>query len=268
MLFRRIKTHVEKENWFAVFVDFLIVVVGVFIGIQVANWNDARGDKVAFNLAMKRLEAELSITSNVLQNYNDSYGARMKRVQAALVDIRNCTATDEAIERINMALNLTSSFSYQDFPRDALTQLVTQDRFRDLQAPKLRDDLTTAASHLKGEIRFLKNIYGLLDGIDFAHPYVEYSDLIQPESDREIGAPVTHNFESRRLRLAVRPEVACKDPSFAERLYRWERAAQYTRSRNNGIIESIPQILKDVGLELKTIPDQIVDSDSSEDESD
>ena len=39
MLFRRVKAHIEKENWFAVFVDFLIVVVGVFIGIQVANWN-------------------------------------------------------------------------------------------------------------------------------------------------------------------------------------------------------------------------------------
>ena len=42
MIFRRIKAHIEKENWFAVFVDFLIVVVGVFIGIQVANWNDNR----------------------------------------------------------------------------------------------------------------------------------------------------------------------------------------------------------------------------------
>ena len=42
MLFRRIKAHVEKENWFAVVVDFIIVVVGVYIGIQVANWNDTR----------------------------------------------------------------------------------------------------------------------------------------------------------------------------------------------------------------------------------
>lgn len=42
MIFRRIKAHVEKENWFAVFIDFAIVVFGVFIGIQVANWNAER----------------------------------------------------------------------------------------------------------------------------------------------------------------------------------------------------------------------------------
>ncbi len=44
MIFRRVKAHIEKENWFAVSVDFFIVVVGVFIGIQVANWNESLAD--------------------------------------------------------------------------------------------------------------------------------------------------------------------------------------------------------------------------------
>lgn len=42
MLLRSITKHVREQNWFAVFIDFLIVVVGVFIGIQVANWNETR----------------------------------------------------------------------------------------------------------------------------------------------------------------------------------------------------------------------------------
>ena len=42
MLLRRLSQHVKNQNWFAVALDFLIVVVGVFIGIQVANWNEAR----------------------------------------------------------------------------------------------------------------------------------------------------------------------------------------------------------------------------------
>ena len=45
MLLRRITQHVKEQNWFAVFLDFLIVVVGVFIGLQVANWNEARADR-------------------------------------------------------------------------------------------------------------------------------------------------------------------------------------------------------------------------------
>ena len=42
MLLRRITQHVKDQNWFAVLIDFAIVVFGVFIGIQVANWNAAR----------------------------------------------------------------------------------------------------------------------------------------------------------------------------------------------------------------------------------
>ena len=42
MLLRSITKHVSEQNWVAVAIDFVIVVVGVFIGIQVANLNEAR----------------------------------------------------------------------------------------------------------------------------------------------------------------------------------------------------------------------------------
>ena len=42
MIVRRIGEHVRAHNWFAVAIDFAIVVVGVFIGIEVANWNQDR----------------------------------------------------------------------------------------------------------------------------------------------------------------------------------------------------------------------------------
>lgn len=44
MLLRRITQHVKDQNWFAVSIDFLIVVFGVFIGIQVSNWNESRSE--------------------------------------------------------------------------------------------------------------------------------------------------------------------------------------------------------------------------------
>ncbi len=40
MILRRPSRHVKDQIWFAVGIDFFIVVIGVFIGIQVSNWND------------------------------------------------------------------------------------------------------------------------------------------------------------------------------------------------------------------------------------
>lgn len=42
MLLRRVMEHVTEQNWTAIGIDFVIVVLGVFIGLQVSNWNDAR----------------------------------------------------------------------------------------------------------------------------------------------------------------------------------------------------------------------------------
>jgi hypothetical protein len=44
LILRSVMRHVREQNWLAVGLDFVIVVVGVFIGIQVANWNEQRAE--------------------------------------------------------------------------------------------------------------------------------------------------------------------------------------------------------------------------------
>lgn len=59
MLLRKITKHVEGQNGFAVGIDFLIVVFGVFIGIQVANWNVVRADRADNVRYMQRLHDDV-----------------------------------------------------------------------------------------------------------------------------------------------------------------------------------------------------------------
>jgi len=42
MILRRVADHLRKQAWTAVAIDFVIVVLGVFVGIQVSNWNEDR----------------------------------------------------------------------------------------------------------------------------------------------------------------------------------------------------------------------------------
>ena len=66
MLLRRITEHVKAQNWTAVALDFVIVVVGVFIGIQVANWNDARVEHEKKQLIHTRLQADFKLIQDEL----------------------------------------------------------------------------------------------------------------------------------------------------------------------------------------------------------
>lgn len=58
MLLRRITKHVKEQNWFAVGIDFFIVVVGVFIGLQVANWNGSQLERREEAAIIERLESD------------------------------------------------------------------------------------------------------------------------------------------------------------------------------------------------------------------
>jgi len=62
VILRSITRHVRDQNWFAVGIDFLIVVIvviGVFIGIQVANWNEARVDEGRAQACLERISLDL-----------------------------------------------------------------------------------------------------------------------------------------------------------------------------------------------------------------
>jgi len=59
MILRRVIAHVRKQEWTAIWIDLVIVVVGVFIGIQVANWNDARADDARTQAYLGRINANL-----------------------------------------------------------------------------------------------------------------------------------------------------------------------------------------------------------------
>ncbi|MCY7354398.1 MAG: hypothetical protein LH470_04835 [Lysobacter sp.] len=59
MILRRVIQHVRKQEWTAIWIDLLIVVVGVFIGIQVSNWNEGRATMRRAEVFTERLRSDL-----------------------------------------------------------------------------------------------------------------------------------------------------------------------------------------------------------------
>jgi len=94
MILRSITKHVRDQNWFAVGLDFLIVIVGVFIGIQVANWNDDRRDRENETLYLERLEQELSDISPQADAGHESVRAELERV----MEVRDYFLTGEGLD--------------------------------------------------------------------------------------------------------------------------------------------------------------------------
>jgi len=88
VLLRRVIEHVKSQNWLAVGLDFVIVVVGVFIGIQVSNWNDFRRDRADERLVLEELRqslaADVSKLSAVIERLNSAV-SEMSELRAHMV---------------------------------------------------------------------------------------------------------------------------------------------------------------------------------------
>jgi len=72
MILRRLTTAFRNQDWFTVVVETLIVVFGVFIGLQVNNWNAARHDRQLGETYTVRLIADLEkdlVSSTTMFNY-------------------------------------------------------------------------------------------------------------------------------------------------------------------------------------------------------
>ena len=45
MILRRLTESLKEQSWTAIWIEFVLLVAGVFLGIQVANWNEARVER-------------------------------------------------------------------------------------------------------------------------------------------------------------------------------------------------------------------------------
>lgn len=67
MILRRAIAHVRRQDWTAVFIELCIVVLGVFLGMQVNNWNEQRVAKAQERAHLGHLRAEIVDNRRVLE---------------------------------------------------------------------------------------------------------------------------------------------------------------------------------------------------------
>lgn len=94
MILRRVIEHVRAQNWTAVGIDFVIVVVGVFVGIQVSNWNEDRKSRQQERELLERLRLEISqniVSSQEKHRFFDTVYASAERLHDFLGNDAPCT---------------------------------------------------------------------------------------------------------------------------------------------------------------------------------
>lgn len=141
MLLRRVTKHIKAQDWFAVFVDFLIVVVGVFVGLQVQDWNDSRKERREELVLLDRLSEE---TQSLLDAHEQELATL--RTRAGILTGVNAVLFSQAPSRPITALEcgfISGSHVYRR-PADelpVLDEMLETGRFDLLRDPGIKEHL-------------------------------------------------------------------------------------------------------------------------------
>ncbi len=80
MILRRLSQSLKAQNWTAIWIEFVLLVLGVFLGIQVSNWNTEREERLKSAVVTERLKADLRME-----------GWRYRYLLAYYQDVRDAT---------------------------------------------------------------------------------------------------------------------------------------------------------------------------------
>jgi hypothetical protein len=145
MILSRVIDHVRAQNWTAIAIDFVIVVMGVFIGIQVSNWNDARVQSARQQVYVERLREDFIGIRERVEEHLKVYGGAIEGGDYLLAIVRADANDPAAIvvddDRVGRAFN---SLSAQRIPPPlpaTYVEMVSEGQLSSLRNSTLRAKL-------------------------------------------------------------------------------------------------------------------------------
>jgi hypothetical protein len=137
MILRRVIEHVKAQNWFAVFLDFVIVVVGVFVGLQVNNWNAARLERARGAVYSERLKTELKAELEYSLALLHYYETTREAGRVAYLGLSGREELDDEVTLINAYR--ASQYNWYERRRAAFDEIVASGSLSLISDASLRE---------------------------------------------------------------------------------------------------------------------------------
>ena len=139
MLLRRVIQHVTEQNWTAVVIDFLIVVLGVFMGIQVQGWYENQRDKRLITDYLHRLNDDFSLSITGTQRTRDFVSSNLHNLTVVVDSLRNCSLPEDQRDDFANGFFHIAKLIPAQFVDGTLEELRSSGRLLLLKNNELRD---------------------------------------------------------------------------------------------------------------------------------
>jgi hypothetical protein len=153
MILRRLVAHLKDQHWTGVFIELVIVVLGVFIGMQVSNWNADRGERAAEIGYLGGLEEDVDYSTGSLQRFIRNLETQ-QTARTRLYDYAtDPKSTLEPAERDRLVLDGLFELPQLDINEVTFETLKSSGRLSAIRSPKLVSELQSLSANVAAALR-------------------------------------------------------------------------------------------------------------------
>ena len=134
--------RVRDQQWAAIGIDFLIVVIGVFMGLQANNWNEARNNDKLASTYISRLKTDIALEITLWDKASDYFGNAREYGRVALNGFSQ--SVEDLDEQFLIAVYQASQVWYVAPNRSTFDELQSTGRIVNIRDDQLR---TILANH-------------------------------------------------------------------------------------------------------------------------
>ncbi len=198
MFFRRIAESIRTQNWFTVLIEIFVVVVGIFLGLQVDDWNEMRKYQREETVYLAKIRDDLDQMRNELEDYLERNSERKETMTAALEALESCDDSGEARKAVQFALlryQTSPPVNYLDATYNEMVSSGALARIRDQELKSRIAQAFSRLGELNASLRGFRISIPVVDAVVWEN--VSYSfnrETNQPEVSFDINELCTNTM--------------------------------------------------------------------------
>ena len=246
MILRRLSQSLKDQNWIAICVEFVLLVCGVFLGIEAQQWSSERAERRLEHVYLKRVQSDIdaSIETNEL---NVARLTAYSDEESFIVDsLRRCSLPEARRDFFADGLSDLGKVGPSVFVLSTVDEMLSAGKFSIIRNPEIRD----ALNGLARDARYQNNIFNAI--------YAQIGAATTTTSTRVIRTYTDHKTPFDPVRwdeLDIDFPALCEDREFQAAVSTIRYLTDAGISLNQRALNSLRSARAKTERELSRMPD-------------
>jgi len=156
MIIHRVAGAIRAQDWSTIAIELIVVVVGIFLGLQVDDWNERRKEAAREEVYLQRLLADINEMISRHEAHEERAKEKLNSLVVSFDALRSCTLVPEAVGPFEEVLLQHQGLPRLEVVRSSFDEMVASGALSTISNPKLKRKISEVYSEAISAQQFIE----------------------------------------------------------------------------------------------------------------